>query len=431
MPHGLPRKLRYAFILQAVTASFAIVIGIYAAGAIVKDLLAGDRMRSEAANYWAARARNPDAPLPHGVNVQGFFLEAGGDPHALPVELRPLGAGIAELPTLRSKVLVEPRPAGTLYLRMSFAFVERVVLWTGLFSMLIALLALYLVTWLTYRASKRLVTPVNWLAEEVSRWDPRDPNAAAIAPENLPREAGIEVHQLGGALHDLTVRVRDFVQRERDFTRDASHELRTPLTVIRVATDLILGDPDVPVRAQRSLARIQRAGRDMEAVIDAFLILAREEGIAPQREDFEVRDVVYEEVAKMRPLLAGKPVELIVTETGAPRLHASPHVLSVMLGNLLSNACTFTEEGMVEVRIEEDRVVVRDSGIGMSVETLQKAHEPFYRANQFSPSGKGMGLSIVRRLGDRFGWPVTLESTPAVGTTATVLFVAEPERAAR
>ena len=74
--------------------------------------------------------------------------------------------------------------------------------------MLIALLALYLVSWLTYRTSKRLVTPVNWLASEVSRWDPRDPSATTIAPQYMPDEAGSEVQQLGGALNDLSARVR-------------------------------------------------------------------------------------------------------------------------------------------------------------------------------------------------------------------------------
>ena len=426
MPQGLPRKLRYAFVLQAVTASFAIVIGIYAAGMVVKDLLTAQRMREEAASYWQARARDPDPLLPGTSTVNGFFVENGGDPRALPAELRALKPGLTELPKFRRKVLVERKPEGTLYLTMSFALLDRVILWSGLASMLIALLALYVVSWLTYRTSKRLVTPVNWLASEVSRWDPRDPNATTIAPQYTPDEAGSEVQQLGGALNDLSARVREFVQRERDFTRDASHELRTPLTVIRVATDLMIGDADVPERAHRSLARIQRAGRDMEAVIDAFLILAREDGIAPQTEDFDVRDVVYEEVAKVRPLIADKPIELIVSELASPRLHASPHVLSVMLGNLLGNACTFTEEGMIEVRIEQDRVVVRDSGIGMSADTLRRAYDPFYRADQFNPTGKGMGLSIVRRLGERFGWPVTLESTPAVGTTATVRFSAEP-----
>jgi signal transduction histidine kinase len=261
------------------------------------------------------------------------------------------------------------------------------------------------------------------MAGEVRRWDPLEPETAALAPDRFPANAGMEARQLAGALQRMGERMRAFVRRERDFTRDASHELRTPLTVIRVASDLLQNDPDLPERAHRSLARIQRAGRDMEAVIESFLILAREGGIEPQREDFAVRDVVDEEVAKARPLLAGKPVELTMVENANPQLHASPRVFAVMLGNLLANACTFTERGHVEVRIERDRVVVSDSGIGMSADALQRAFDPFYRADPDNPSGKGMGLSIVRRLGERFGWPISLDSVPERGTTATIRFM--------
>ena len=285
MSHGLPRRLRYVFVLQAVAASFAIVVGIYAAGVIVKDLLAGERMRDEAAEYWTARALDPVRPLPRTSTVSGYFLPPGGSPVTLPVELRNLPPGLSELPEQHRKVLVDTRPEGTLYVTMSFRLVDKVVQWTGIASVLLALLTLYVVTWLTYRSSKRLVTPVSWLAREVSRWDPRDPDTAAISPERMPRHVGHEVERLGDALRGLADRVRDFVQRERDFTRDASHELRTPLTVIRVATDLMLGDAEMPARTQRSLSRIQRAGRDMEAVIDAFLILGREDAVAPQSED--------------------------------------------------------------------------------------------------------------------------------------------------
>jgi len=288
---------------------------------------------------------------------------------------------------------------------------------------LLALLALAASAWFTYRNARKLVAPLHWMAQEVRRWDPLEPETAALAPDHFPDDAGMEARQLGGALQRMGERMRAFVRRERDFTRDASHELRTPLTVIRVASDLLQNDPDLPERAQRSLARIQRAGRDMESVIDSFLILAREGDIEPQREDFAVRDVVAEEAAKARPLLAGKPVELTVVEDADPQLHASPRVLAVMLGNLLANACTFTERGHVEVRIERDRVVVSDTGIGMSADTLQRAFEPFYRAAPDNPSGKGMGLSIVRRLGERFGWPVSLDSAPDRGTTATIRFM--------
>ena len=92
-----------------------------------------------------------------------------------------------------------------------------------------------------------------------------------------------------------------------------------------------------------------------------------------------------------------------------------------MLDNLLRNACTFTEKGRIDVRLESDRIVIQDTGIGMNAETLSRAYDPFYRAED-NGTGKGMGLSIVRRLGDRFDWPVGIESEPGLGTIATIRF---------
>jgi signal transduction histidine kinase len=319
-------------------------------------------------------------------------------------------------------VLVDQRDDVRLYLACPRGRVDLLALQLVLLPMLLALLALAASAWFTYRNARNMVAPLHWMAKEVRRWDPLEPETAALAPDHFPANAGMEARQLAGALQRMGERMRAFVRRERDFTRDASHELRTPLTVIRVASDLLQNDPDLPERAQRSLARIQRAGRDMEAVIESFLILAREGGIEPQREDFAVRDVVADEVDKARPLLAGKPVELTVVENADPHLHAPSRVFAVMLGNLLANACTFTERGHVEVRIERDRVVVGDSGIGMSADALQRAFDPFYRVDPDNPSGKGMGLSIVRRLGERFGWPIGLDSAPGRGTTATIRF---------
>lgn len=421
MPHGLPRKLKRAFILHAVMASLAIVIGIYATGSVVKEVLAGQRLHLEADALWRGRMAQPEWPKSETLAVQSYFVASGQPLDPVPVALRKLQPGVHSMEKAHGRVLVQDRAAGRLYVVMHFYLLDSAVRWTSIGATVLALIAIYIVTWLTYRRSNRLVVPVNWLARQVSRWDPSDPEIRAIAPERLPG-GDSEVLQLGTALHDLSARIRDFVQRERDFTRDASHELRTPLTVIRVATDMLLSDPETPERAQRSLLRMQRAGRDMEAVIDAFLILARESGNAPLAEDFEVAEVVGEEVDKVRPLLEHRPVELEVIASSSPRLHAPPRVLAVMLGQLLDNACIFTEQGRIEVRIEADRLIVRDTGIGMTKDVLHKAQDPFYRANQFNQSGKGMGLSIVRRLADRFGWPLTLESTPGTGTIATIGF---------
>lgn len=423
MPQGLPRKLRYAFVLQAAMASFAIVIGIFAVSMFAKDMLAVDRLHTEADAWRAGRANDPAYPLPRTSTVRGWYLPTGADPATLPDEIRDLPVGVTRFDDSARKILVEDEAGGRLYISMKFSLVERLVLLTSLFSAVFALGVLYVVTWVTYRRSKRLVVPVSQLAGAVARWDPRDPGEGL---DPFDDGTGSEVSRLGGALRDLATRTRDFVQRERDFTRDASHELRTPLTVIRVATDMMLGDAEASGRLSRPLQRIQRAGRDMEALIDAFLILAREGDVEPQVEDFQVRDVVLEEMDKVRPLLADKAIELRLVEEADPCLHASPRVLAVMVGNLLENACTFTESGSIEIRIGADRLAIVDTGIGMSADILRRVYDPFYRADQFSPVGKGMGLSIVRRLGERFRWPVTLESTPGEGTTASIDYSAVP-----
>ena len=430
MPQGLPRKVRVAFVRQALLASVVIALGLLAAGVLVRHKLISDRMRAEATYFWAGHAADPAFPLPINSAMRGYFEPTGGREANLPEAIRRLDPGVYDWSVIepgqpRRAVYVERRTEGTFFVTFHSALIDRAILLTAAASLLLALLVICWVSWLTYRITSRIFEPINWLLREVGRWDPTHANDPVTPPEPLAVPiASIEVERLTQAFRDLRQRLREFVQRERDFTRDASHELRTPLTVIRVATDVMLGDPDTPPRACRSLARIQRAGRGMEAVLDAFLILARESEAALPREAFEVRDLVDEEVDRIRPLLIDKPIELRVIDEGAPQLLATPYVLKVMLGNLLSNAAQFTERGQIELRLTPDRIEVRDSGIGMSPETLARAFDTFYRADIAHPEGNGMGLSIVRRLGERFGWPVSLTSTPGQGTVAVIRFSA-------
>lgn len=426
MPQGLPRKIKLAFIGQALVATLVISLGILLGGIGVRQTLLHSLLKSEAAAFWEGYRRNAAHPLPCSRTLTTYLAAPGGGGASLPETLREasLGPGLHTFMPDDRVVYVAPGPQGTLYLVYDPSLIERAVFWTATVTLLLALLVIYLASWLTYRTSKRLVAPVSWLANVVSRWDPRQPDPAALSPDSLPAESATEVRRLAHALRGLARRVADFVQRERDFTRDASHELRTPLTVIRVATDLLLAEPELPQRHQRSLSRVQRAARDMEAVIDAFLVLARESEVEPQSERLPVREIVEKEIERARPLLQGRPVDLVVVDHGVPELFAPRHVLNVMIGNLLSNATRYTERGEIRVVLSSDRIEVRDSGIGMSPEALAKAFDPFFRVDPDQLEGKGIGLSIVRRLGERFGWPVTLTSTPGEGTVAVIHFPA-------
>src|SRR5690606_15289825 len=283
---ALPRKIRIAVILQVALAGALIALGSFVAASYARDRILDDALRQEAAHYWEQRELNPTHAVPRSRTMRAYAVMRGGSASQVPEVLRPLAPGIHRLQSPGLVVLVDEHADGRLYITYPSARARELTLAMIAVPVLLALLALVLSGWLTYRVARRLVAPMGWLAGEVRNWDPRNPDVRGLAPDRLPPDADEETRELAGALHAMAERVRAFVARERDFTRDASHELRTPLTVIRVASDLLLGDPDLPARSQRSLTRIQRAGRDMEAVIDAFLILARESDVAPQSEDF-------------------------------------------------------------------------------------------------------------------------------------------------
>ncbi len=423
---GLRRKIWIAFILQVAAISFATVLGVYGASAILKDVLIQQALVDEAAHYWKRWDAEPGASLPDTYNMQAYMLLPGETQATLPEALRDLHPGYHALAKMDggALVFVDQQPQGRLFLVFAQSQVNALAFFFGAVPLVLVLIVIYVIAWFTYRVSKRAVSPVIWLADVVRQWDPKRPAISAIDPDNLPVDVEGETQVLALALHDFASRIERFVERERNFTRDASHELRTPLTVIRMACDLLAADGELAPYAERSVKRIKSAALDMEALIESFLILAREGDTGLPEEDFDVAEVAAEEVDKLRTLCVDKPVQLRVEAVTGFSVHGSPRVFAVILSNLLRNACLYTEQGSVTVQVDTDRVVVEDTGIGMSAEELARAFEPFFRGGDGKRSGQGVGLTIVRRLSERFAWPVTLESEQGRGTRATIRFPA-------
>ncbi len=426
MARGLRRKIWIAFILQVAAISFATLLGVYGASAVLKDVLIQRALTDEAAHYWRQRDLNPSLALPNTYNMRGYLLPPGAkaEDAGLPVPLRALLPGYHVLPRMAggALVLVEQREQGTLYLVFDQQQVEALAFFFGAVPLVFVLVVIYVIAWFTYRVSRRAVSPVIWLAGIVQRWDPKQPDVDSLMPQALPVDVEAEVLVLANALHDFGSRIGQFVERERNFTRDASHELRTPLTVIRMACDLLIADGDLAPHALRSVQRVKGAARDMEALIESFLILAREGDTGLPEEDFVVNEIVREEVDKLRPLLEGRPLQMVIEEAGQFAVHGPSRALAVILSNLLRNACLYTEEGQILVRVESDRVWIEDTGPGMSADELARIFEPFFRGGDRRRDGHGIGLTIVHRLSERFGWPVEFDSEPGRGTRACVRF---------
>jgi signal transduction histidine kinase len=319
-------------------------------------------------------------------------------------------------------VNVTERDGRRLYLVFDRTNVSRLAAYYGLVPLAAVLLVLYLSTWLGFRRLRRAVSPMIALARRVRELDESPSNIERMQSLQVPEDADDEVRELTEALLRYSQRLAHFLERERQFTRDASHELRSPLTVIRMAASILLEDPDLDEAKRRNAQRIQRACHDMEELTHAFLLLARESETGLPMEAICVNDLIADEIERARPLAAGKPVTAEVRGTHRLFVHAPEQVLSILLGNLLRNAFSYTDAGEVVVEISEDKVTIRDTGVGIASDQIEAMFRPFVRADGSRRGGHGVGLTIVRRLSDRFGWPVSITSQPGIGTTVEISF---------
>ncbi len=411
---GLKRSLSRTFGLQAAAIGIATVLGILTAGWILEEILITQALTREAEYFWSQRLGNPDFALPDTHNLTGL-MDGVGD--GLPAGFETLGAGFHSLEdgSGYSTVYVSEQEGQRLYLVFDGDQVGKLATWFGLVPLALVLLVLYLSVWFAYRLARRAVSPVIALADRVNLLDPDAPDADAFAVD----EADDEVRILSGALARFAGRLSDFVERERTFTRDASHELRTPLTVIRVATDMLLSRGDLPETARRDIDRIRRSADDMQELVEAFLLLAREAEKGLPSQDVSVNAVLEAEIDRLQLLVRDRPVAIRLQASCQLVVNAPERVLSIMLGNLLRNAVDYTESGEVRVVIEPGRVSIQDSGVGMDSAELEQAFETFFRASG-KAGGHGIGLSIVKRLSERFDWPVTIQSRAGVGTRVDI-----------
>lgn len=267
-------------------------------------------------------------------------------------------------------------------------------------------------------AASRVMSPVSELAR-LLRLSGRSSQPELLAT-HFPDD---EVGQLAAALDDYAERLTEVVQRDREFNADVSHELRTPLSVIKGAAELMMARPDLDEKTRNRLQRIKRAEQQCTDLINALLLLSRNErghGIA------DVGKVAHQLLNLHRTQLGGKPIDLRLEGEEGLVVDAPEAAVAVALGNLIANAVKYTVQGEVVVRLLPNAVEVVDSGPGLSEEDAARLFERGYRGTHAEHSqGGGIGLSIVRRLCALYGWQVRVVPRAEHGVEATLTFSAQ------
>lgn len=244
------------------------------------------------------------------------------------------------------------------------------------------------------------------------------------------REAAIEANRL-----------------KSQFLANISHELRTPMNSIIGYTELILQELYGPITEQQRdrLERVQRNGQGLLVLINDVLDLSKIESGKMELHHTEVKpqEIVDAVAITMQPLASEKRLFLqTYVPDSLPRISADQQRITQVLTNLVSNAIKFTHEGGVSLHVRADdptkrlHISVRDTGIGIAPEQLEKIFEEFHQVDGTATreyGGTGLGLAISRKLARLHGGDITVESEAGKGSTFTLTLpyeaVAMPQEA--
>ena len=215
----------------------------------------------------------------------------------------------------------------------------------------------------------------------------------------------------------------------RDFVANISHELKTPVGALGLLAETLAGEED-PEIVNRLAWRIQSESQRVARIMDDLLDLSRiESEETPTREPVPVHLVVAQAAERVRGTAEQLGIRI--------RIGEPPHTLTVLgdrrqlvsaLYNLMENAVKYSDRGSpVEVGGRTDghwlELRVRDHGIGIPEQDLERIFERFYRVDRGrgrDTGGTGIGLAIVRHVASNHGGEVLVESAEGTGSTFTL-----------
>lgn len=414
--HSLRARVALYFAAFGALLSVTMSVMMYQSAHDLSVRLVDETLTAEFEDYIARRGRNPQSLPPATVTLQGYVRKAG-ETGTVPDYLAQLPPGRHEVRvgTLFYRAAVLDRDDTRYYLLYDISlklkreqrFAQQLSIVSIAMTLLSALLGIFL--------SGAVVAPVADLAARVRHRRPDDWSQPLV--EHFHDR---EIEELAGVFDRQLSRMRAFMERERAFGADMSHELRTALAVILSATEVLLDDDSLSDKQKARVQRIERAARDMAELGTALLLMAREDHAQPGG-GCQVAAVVEEAVEKQRLLLGSKPVGVDVQTDPALVVAADCGLVDILVSNLVRNAFSYTDAGSVTVHQDSRSLVIADTGRGMPGEAIDQAFLRHFR--DISSSGAGIGLSLVKRICDRYGWQVRLESGERQGTTVTVVFV--------
>jgi len=240
-----------------------------------------------------------------------------------------------------------------------------------------------------------------------------------------------EIGRLAKTFNKMLERLETAFGTQKHFIANASHELRTPLTSINGQLDVLLMKDRSAEEYKIALTSVLDDTRSLIDLSNRLLLIARTSAEGPVHFDSNIRidEILWQVREETMKFNAGYHVNISLDDTlnDASQLNVigDESLLKVAMSNLIDNACKYSDDHSVNIRIEQAdkriEVVFEDRGIGIPEKDIQKIFEPFYRSNNaMRYNGSGIGLLLVNQIIKNHSGHIEVSSTVGQGTKFVV-----------
>ncbi|SEN21298.1 sensor histidine kinase [Nitrosomonas marina] len=416
----IARRITFAFLSFGVVITLVLGLSLIVAFKTIVASMLDDILYAELKHF---REQTPNMLDPgyFRSRTTGIYISPLSETYNLPAHVRDLDQGIYDLTYNQRdyRVLVEHIDGIRYVVKFDDTNIHELerefIILVWLCSIVVLMFALAI----GWRISHGIVQPIKQLADQVITFKNK--------PDESVQLSGFSDDEIGDLAHEVQHyhnQLRLLLIREKEFASNVSHELRTPITSISLAVEILSSNTNLPTRERERIGRIQRAINEMIELIETFLVLARihnesDEDCRPRKMGTIVRKVIEQQ----RVWLGDKPVEVHVIEKALLKVSAPSGILDVLVANLVRNAFRYTEQGSIKVILTSDRLTVADTGIGIDALTQAQIFKCYVKKDECDPNKVGLGLMIVYRICERYGWHVSFESIKNRGSEFTVWFL--------
>ncbi len=315
---------------------------------------------------------------------------------------------------------------GYVVVAMSLEDLEIVAILENILLISFPIILVFLFLFARFFAGKS-IKPVSTIIETSSLITKDNLNTRIPLPVNKD-----ELYILSQNINNLLDRIENAIQREKQFTSDASHELRTPLAVIKGTLEVLIRKPRTTDEYNEKINYCIKEVDRINNLVDQLLLLARFEN---QNQNIKSEEVfldalLLDTVSRFSNQLKEKNISIKTSLEQDCVIMSDSYLISIVFNNLISNAIKYSKnDGKIDLILKSETnqfsFLVKDNGVGISKEDLNKIFDSFYRSNpSIHPEikGTGIGLSIVKRLCDLLRIDISIQSDLEIGTAVNLIF---------